>query len=606
MDSSTPGSSIKKRSSISRNRSKKAKVITNFFRKILRNRSKKAKVITNFFRRTKKKRIDVFLRSVCNDSGVCMALGNGSNQIKDYFDGFTNFEYVKSVKRIGAESNSGFVNSIEYEKDGYISYCILKSCKLDLEQDKKNVVSDNLMYEYLVGQYINKQSRIFPCFLETYGLYKYKSDDEWSQMQGYDESRNRVELLKEGLEKLDTPNLSTGCTHSKHIAILIQHVADAKTMYQYFDELAQYDKIKTFKTLELSESFLHIDDIIKVKENMEGFFKYDLFPILFQIYCPLALLKDNFTHYDLHPDNILLYSAKPDHYFECHYHLPDSTEEKPHIISFKTKFIPKIIDYGRSYFNDDSGTNSYAIHDALCNISPECDPDCGNAVGFHMLNQVDRYKNSSSKRNVSYDLKTLKLIKDELIEIQKSYKKGRFIIDYEKLNSRLHKLLWSSVKDILNNKEIYDDTKVLKRVYNVNDHVYNVNDAYELISILMQKTEEKYLNDERFLTSKKQGDLYVYCDGSKKFSYVPYVDAEQKKEEIDSIKAIIKNARIHKANRSKALSKAIQEYEDKNPLIKAEMMKKKAEDQKNLMIALRNGTLRKNKPENNAQQLAFA
>jgi hypothetical protein len=203
MDSSTPGSSTKKRSGISSNRSKKAKVITNFFRKILRNRSEKAKVITNFFRTTKKKRIKVFLDSVCEDSGVCMTFGKESKKIREFFDGFTTFEDVKSVKRIGGvESKSGFVNRITYDRDGYIGHSVLKS--------SRHVMGDNLVYEYLVGQFINKKCRIFPCFLETYGLYQYDSEESWIQMKQIDELKEDKEkdkgvaknFLKENLRDL--------------------------------------------------------------------------------------------------------------------------------------------------------------------------------------------------------------------------------------------------------------------------------------------------------------------------------------------------------------------------------------------------------------------
>jgi len=94
--------------------------------------------------------------------------------------------------------------------------------------------------------------------------------------------------------------------------------------------------------------------------------------------------------------------------------------------------------------------------------------------------------------------------------------------------------------------------------------------------------------------------LHVYCDESKDFEYKPYVDPMEeaaknarvaKREEVRISKT---NTNRYKASRSKALSKAIREYEKENPSIKAEMMKKKAEEAKEikkLSVALRNGTL---------------
>jgi len=445
-------------------------------------RSVKAKVIGDFFRKTRRRRIEVFLKSVCNDSGVCMAFGKESDKIKEYFDGFISFEHVDEVKRIGQESNNGFVNSIQYEKNGYVSYCVLKSSRDD--------ELDNLMYEYLVGQYINKMCRIFPCFLETYGLYKYNSVAAWRKLIGNGNNKN---TLKNSLTLLNEAGLAVGCYYSKYISILIQNVAKAHSVYDYL-----------------------------MNENVQDatiFFKYDLLPILFQIYCPLAFMKNNFTHYDLHLDNILLYSAKPNHYFLCHYHLPDSTEEEPHIISFKTKSIAKIIDYGRSYFRDNAESNSRAIRKALCD-TPLCDPDCGQDVGFHWLKESSHYINST-KRNMSHDLTAL-------YKIKKCIKN-----EYQHINTGLHNLLHSiEYEGEFGTPEVEGTS--------TDNVIRNVDDAYVKISELIQSEDQMVLNSRRFIDRIKQGDLHVYCDGSRKMRYEPYIDPavkEAKAAEKEAIKA---------------------------------------------------------------------
>ena len=67
----------------------------------------------------------------CAESNVCLALGTFSDEINNYFDHFTNFKYAKgNIKKIGETSANGFVNQIEYEKDGYKSYAILKSSNI--------------------------------------------------------------------------------------------------------------------------------------------------------------------------------------------------------------------------------------------------------------------------------------------------------------------------------------------------------------------------------------------------------------------------------------------------------------------------------------------
>ena len=108
------------------------------------------------------------IKTACDgvDSRLCLAFGTFSQEIKSYFAGFNNFKYATAVNLIGKDSgNNGFVNEIVYEREGfnadtYKSYAILKSSRLTLQN-----APDNLMYEYRVGQYINKFNRIYPCFL---------------------------------------------------------------------------------------------------------------------------------------------------------------------------------------------------------------------------------------------------------------------------------------------------------------------------------------------------------------------------------------------------------------------------------------------------------
>ena len=131
-----------------------------------------------------------FLKSICSDSGVCIALGKQTKRISKHFKGFVNFEYVISpVKTIGRGGN-GFIKSITYERDGYTANAILKS--------SNRPYSDNLLFEYIVGQYINKQCLVFPCFIETYGWYKYNTHSDWDFMEK--SGQTTIEILKASLE----------------------------------------------------------------------------------------------------------------------------------------------------------------------------------------------------------------------------------------------------------------------------------------------------------------------------------------------------------------------------------------------------------------------
>ena len=232
--------------------------------KIKKNATRK---IIKFFKNTSEKRTTAYLKALCSDSGVCLAFGTNRNTITKFFDGFTNFQYVVTpIRSLGKPSNNGFVKEIKYEKNGYNAYAVLKS---SAEFD-----SDNLVYEYIVGQFINHQCLFYPCFLETYGLYFYKDALKWKHVK--DTSTTSTTILEKSLDIQHSIDYVKMCEKSKYAAILIQHLKDVTTLN---------DMVET--------SF---DAIC-----------YDLIYILYQVYMPLAQLKNHFTHYDLHGENVLLY-----------------------------------------------------------------------------------------------------------------------------------------------------------------------------------------------------------------------------------------------------------------------------------------------------------
>jgi hypothetical protein len=121
-------------------------------------------------------------------------------------------------------------------------------------------------------------------------------------------------------------------------------------------------------------------------------------------------VKDTFTHYDLHLENLYLYEPVAGKYIQYHYHI---SERK--IVTFKSRYMLKIIDYGRSYFNDiESGVNSRDIYDEeLCQNATDCTSpetgECGSSVGFGWLKNLPPHPESvfyisSQRKNISHDL----------------------------------------------------------------------------------------------------------------------------------------------------------------------------------------------------------
>ena len=293
-----------------------------------------------------------FLKSICSDAGFCIAFGKENENIKKFFNGFSTFDYaVAPIKRIGAPSANGFVNEITYEHEGYKSNAILKSSV------QKN--ADNLMYEYIVGtEYANMVAKRFPCFVETYGLFKYTSTKTRADM------KTKKKITPQTLSGL-TPisvDWSVACKESKKLAILIQHLKNPV-------------------------------DIADLNE------KY-IMHVLFQIYIPLGILADTYTHNDLHLSNVLIYEPVKGKHIKYRYHLPTG------IVEFNSPYIAKIIDYGRSFF--DNGTiNALDVYDDIC-AAKGC-KSCGESTGFFWndtLVDPDNYI-SASVRNVSIDLRLL-------------------------------------------------------------------------------------------------------------------------------------------------------------------------------------------------------
>lgn len=415
--------------------------------------------IKEFMIKTGDKRRSLFLKSICADSGVCVAFGMEINKINKFFDNFSNFEYVVSpVKKIGAVSHNGFVKEIKYEREGYDAYAVLKS---STKED-----SDNLMYEYEVGQYINKQNKIFPCFLETYGVFLYKDDASWKHAK--DNITIVPNVLKNSLRMLDKIYYSVACLKSKYIAIMVQHIKNATTFNDFYENAILRSK---------SVPRFNWDKLISI-------YNHEIVCILYQIYMPLASLINEFTHYDLHPSNVLLYEPVKKSCITYNYHLISGK-----IVTFKSKYIAKIIDYGRCYY-DDNQNSSLKTYKKICRTR-ECEPDCGEEDGLTILAPEDPpgsfHYISSQVRNASHDLRFAKNVS---VPAVKSY-----------LNEILEKIVYNSE---------YGTKENMKS--GLPNKINNVVDMCDALEKLINTPTYKIDNDSYFSAQTNIGDFHIYQD----------------------------------------------------------------------------------------------
>jgi hypothetical protein len=443
---------------VNTHRSKILKTATHKNTYLTRLKTKKnaSKKIIDFMKRTEEKRKSNYLNIICADSGECLAVGIEIDRIRQFFNRFINFKYaINPIRSIGTPSANGFIKEIAYTRDGYNSYALLKSSQ------KPN--SDNLMYEYEVGKnFINKQNKYFSCFLETYGLFIYENPESWNSFKDANVNKDLLNSLM-----IIPVDYKTGCKKSQYIAILIQHLNNA----------ISFDK---FIRNALAET-----NLVKKKYELN----FDVFYILYQIYFVLDVLKDEFTHYDLHTDNVLLYEPVKNGYITYHYHLKSGAT-----VEFHSKYIAKIIDYGRCYYYENDVNNSKKTYDRTCSIT-DCEPNCGEDSGFAILGPEaypgSFYYISSQVRNKSHDLRLAYIIKD-------------YIMDSGSIMSLNANILQSIVYET-----DYGTPELENGAPNA---IHNVTDMRMALESFISIGKNKTYNDKYGSTLTKIGDMHIYED----------------------------------------------------------------------------------------------
>ena len=539
-------------------------IITRAKERTIKKENLAGKTITRFFRNKTTRRKLNYIKMRCNTPNVCMALGIYTDYIKKHFN-FTDFNFVTDIARIGKPSGNGFVNIITYTNGKTSSIHQSKSSatalasimshtktpktpktparatvlasnrEMSLSSAKKRALenpvsiqdftayailksnlnrkADNLLYEYMVGLYINTLNKRFPCFLETYGYYTYNNVDRknlWEMLQTNVErlSSNkelRQTLLKNNmtlhpLEYTDVANdekmnviYINACTKEgrdqKRQSILIQYFDNVITFGSFLRNANKYNHIYNEYTLPFS-----IDEIAIT------------ITILFQVYFTLAQLKDNFTHYDLHTENVLLYIPNDKKYIEYHYH----DISGGNITTFKSKYMVKIIDYGRCFFKDD--VNKFGTEDIDFAINKEYDY-CHNAGFWPVLYHNDAQIKNDDRINPIIISRSVRNSSIDLLLLHQLKKLFRFLY-YDK---ELGDLLSSVQFDGINN--VYTSVPDPITVERNPRMIYTVNAAYDRIKQQVNRTSINNMN--HYAKMIKLGDLHIYTDG-REMEYIEF------------------------------------------------------------------------------------
>lgn len=303
------------------------------------------------------------LRVACRNPGRCLALGEYGEVVKDFFGGFRDLSLVDSfkVRRLGGNSESinGFVLELPFHREGYDALAVLKFTT--------KATADNLYYEYRVGKHvINPLLRQFPCFVETYDYYLFRSTTAWETAKKFAQDgpgRRAFGAARPSLPPLDAL-LDVQRTGTDADSAWARSCADAS------------------KSAVLIQHFDHFDtwmDILEKTFLKGAAAKFQMFQVMLQVYLPLACIAHTFTHTDLHAHNVGMYRPFGDErkYIQMHYHYGDQ------IVSFRSAYIAKVIDYGRSAVAA-PGLNTRAVMENYVCPASECggEKSCGATDGY--------------------------------------------------------------------------------------------------------------------------------------------------------------------------------------------------------------------------------
>lgn len=312
------------------------------------------------------------------------------------FNNFNTFNYIDHTRKLSKISSNAGVYNIKF-RDGKISYSvILKISQNPIEEIKlgKKTIRylDNLYYEYKVGQCINILLKYVPNFIKTLNLVRLNSDQDRNELlTKYILPSNEISNYIKSVSKNRDYTIDS-CELPTQFGIFNEYIPSDETIHEYIYKFSNpVHKLNSIVYKFMNQCIQHLPDICS---------------ILFMTYACLYKFRNIFTHYDLHSANVLLYRI-PYGYIEMNYHI--KIKNINHIIKFKSKYIPIIIDYGRSYINCDIYTtdiidngsitvsdidNSVDIFEKVCNLDSyrskngPCRNHCGDMVGYPNVGNI--------------------------------------------------------------------------------------------------------------------------------------------------------------------------------------------------------------------------
>lgn len=347
-------------------------------------------------------------RKMGQDADLDMLLDSNPDEFLRKVDYFQNLEkYSSRIQKIGENSMNGFIRKLEYIAGPRQTYSIVL-------KGNQSIESDNLVYEYLVGQCVNVYSKFYPCFSKTYSVGVFEKLSFYLKfLQNITADTTLPNPLHTYILPLTT-NLSNlvenGCKYNQHLVIFTQYIPIKQNLKQF---------LKNIST-KINES---VEKYRIKNENIHAL--YQLTSILHMVYQMLSSFSNMFTHYDLHLENLVLVAVPDNKIINVIFHYPDGR-----VLNYNIEYIPIIIDYGRCFINcnqlDPSKTHSKEIMKTVCSKDsirrpekPTCKEVCGNTVGYEYSTNYDETNDvfepsglnkgfiDYTRKNISHDCRLL-------------------------------------------------------------------------------------------------------------------------------------------------------------------------------------------------------
>jgi hypothetical protein len=396
---------------------------------------------------------------LCDNNTLCISFGHHLTDIYEFFDGFSwTWRSGTTIEKIGQSSN-GFVYMVPYKRDQYTAFAILKSAV--------NYDTDNLFYEACVGHFLNKQHLYYPCFVQTYRYGTYTDTTVYNKLNDI-----RSVIINQTLSTLSADTIVLQPIHTIETNILSK-INNSCAASQYNCLLMEcVPQAKSF-----NEFFLY--PMAKASVN-------ELYTALFQIYSVLSTLRKQYTHYDLHSNNVLLYTPDPDGCIHYKYHCGPQK-----VVSFYSKQVMKIIDYGRNFFHEEEAFNSVKILENVCKAK-KCNTLnsffdsglCGEQYGYYLLNNNgNKYHVTPYKKNESHDLLLLYLVRES--------------------KKWMELMPWLS-------KVVYDRDHGTREILDGSGGITNVKHVYQYLKSFLSTTMFIEKNRSEYVNSKVIGTLEVW------------------------------------------------------------------------------------------------